>query len=241
MSLLQDQLKDLLPESFWVVAENDSRDSTLQQLRLLANEKPWVSLLELGTQDGRFPLRTDRLAFARNRLKQYAFELNHELDFVVVLDSDNVISGIRAEHVLSLISHLRTNPDISGAFSNSAPAYYDVWALRHPIWSPDDCWQRVKYRPLYLSRKRATRRFVAARQLTIPSVVPPIDVQSAFNGLGVYRAAAALSSEYVGRTTSGDEICEHVPFNLQIAAFSRLQILPNVVLRAPSEHLLLRS
>ena len=73
-------------------------------------------------------------------------------------------------------------------------------------------------------------RFRAAA--TTDMVSPPLGVDSAFNGLGLYRAAAlrsALAAQCRYRGTKNSYLCEHVPFHLCMrrAALS-IGVLPSL-------------
>lgn len=234
---LLDGLKDCMPELVVILGENDSEDDTTALLRQNAVHRPWLKVCELGSLDCTYPVRTDRLAVVRNLLLNEAKRVDPMPEFFVVVDSDNVIEGVSVDHVLKLINHLQQHQDVAAAFCNSLPAYYDIWTLRHTTWSADDCWEQVKQRPWWMPKQYAIQKYVRSRQRIISAEEGPIDVDSAFNGLGVYRLGSTTGATYSGHTESGIEACEHVSFNHHIARTHRLQIIPSVIIEAPAEHL----
>ena len=85
--------------------------------------------------------------------------------------------------------------------------YYDWWALRSPELLSYDCWDAKENQDGDCSEvsKRMTTK--------MPRVVTKVD--SAFNGIGVYRIRNILDCpecKYVGRIDDTDK-CEHVEFN----------------------------
>jgi hypothetical protein len=77
---------------------------------------------------------------------------------------------------------LEKNPSTAGVFANQAIAYFDVWALRHAIWCPDDCWKQVVARPRWMPPDIAQILYVHRRQFSIRVEARPIRVRSAFGG-----------------------------------------------------------
>ena len=133
---------------------------------------------------------------------------------------------------------LAAAPDRAGVFASAAPRYYDIWALRHPTWSPHDCWHRIWGRPARESFEAAKFREVFARQIALPRQLPPIEVRSAFGGLGIYRMSYGLDSAYAGLDGKGRETSEHVAFNEAIGrAGGRLHVFPDLQVGAPRQHL----
>ena len=62
----------------------------------------------------------------------------------------------------------------------------------------------------------AVKRYIGERQVRIAPNQHPIEVESAFGGIGIYRTAALHSAWYSGRDRVGREICEHVAFNFGV-------------------------
>ena len=144
----------------------------------------------------------------------------------------------RADSFAEAARWLGGSPARAAVLANAAPRYYDVWALRHDRWCPQDCWHPIWGRPEEESFEAAKFREVFARQIEIPAALPPIAVRSAFGGLGIYRLSAALAARYCGLDGAGREVSEHVAFNEAIArSGGELCIFPSLQVRAPEQHL----
>ena len=97
--------------------------------------------------------------------------------------------------------------------ANQRGRYYDIWALRHPLWCPSDCWEEAGfYQSLGMDRKRARFYAVDRKMHTIPETAAPIEVESAFGGTAIYKAQAYRAGTYKG-ICDGKGLCEHVPFH----------------------------
>lgn len=203
----------------------------------------WVGsrgrVIDAGVLSERLPRRTERIAFARNlgldEIRRFARGSEH----LVVLDLDDVLAEpVSSEAFAAAAAWLDADPRRAGAFANSTPCYYDIWALRHPRWCAGDCWRPIWNRPPDETYEAAKFREVFARQIAIPPGLPPIAVDSAFGGLGLYRMAYALQAGYRGLDADGEETCEHVAFNRDIRdAGGALHVFPSLRVHAPLEHL----
>ena len=120
-------------------------------------------------------------------------------------------------------------------FANSGGgAYFDLWALRHPELCPRDIWEEladqvIDYR---VSDAEAYQRTLAKRIFALAADAPPLEVDSAFGGLGIYKMSHILSNpaRYRGAKMKRDvgwQVCEHVAFHAGLrASGGRLFILP---------------
>ena len=241
----------------FVVVTNDSDDATAQILTDWAATRRWVKVLNVDGVASAIVGRTERLAVLRNF---YLVELRRRLkagcryDLMAVVDLDEVNQNLSVGAELGDVI-LQAPVDWGGLFANQRQAYYDVWALRHPRWCPDDCWQSVaKFQQIgwgdwhFLRRFQtqagvaARRRYVGERQVKIDPEDEPIEVDSAFGGFAIYKTSALASSWYSGRDSAGHEVCEHVAFNLGIRRIgAKLYIMPALLNDSPAEHLVLGS
>lgn len=224
-------------EAHFVFVENDSKDATREYIESWRANRKDCTLIS-----PTYPIahlkRTERLAICRNLALDFA--KRHLIDFglLIVFDVDLSINDLRASALVAAAEFLLSTPSAIGVFANSEPVYYDIWALRHPVWCPTDCWREIRHhRHWPLSYAEAT--FVSSRQLRIDRYAPPICVASAFNGLGIYRFAKVVDGRYCGVDLSGRETCEHVAFHASIAAQQERAffILPSLVVDAPLQHL----
>lgn len=224
-----------------IIVENDSADDTRLRLQEFAASRGNVRLIEADGLEERHPKRGDRLAVARNLYMDAVREDYYsDCDDLVVIDFDDVncepIDGAAFE---AARRWLWQEPNRRGVFANSAPFYYDLWPLRHPTWCPDDCWERVRKTQRALGLDEAVRRFVASRQIPIAPDTPPIMVDSAFGGLGIYRREATLGATYIGLDPDDEEVCDHASFNASVkGADGVLAIFPSLQNQSPIEHIM---
>lgn len=227
-------------ETAFVFVENDSDDDTRAQL------ESWLAAKDAGhliTKDGlaaAFPVRSERIAAARNAYLEFIRTSEfRNYDELIILDLDDINAPPATSEALKVASdYLWAKADLVGVFANAVPFYYDVWALRHPEWSPDDCWERVRQEAPSIGVAKAEKRFVYSRQVSIRPGTPPILVESAFGGLGVYKMQAALNGAYKGRREDGVPVCEHVTFNADLRSRGgELVVHPDLVVPSPAPHI----
>ena len=234
------RLSALYADARFIFAVSDSTDATVDVLdQWMAAGRPG-NVLNLGTLMSSVPVRTERLAVARNACLAEAHRLGYaEYEHLVVSDLDNVMAlPVSVDAFAAAACWLDGEARRAGVFANSTPKYYDVWSLRHELWCPHDCWQAIWYRDSDESFEAAKTREVFARQIAIPQWLSPIPVQSAFGGLGIYKAAYAKDARYKGTDNELRQTSEHVQFNKDIGqAGGRLYIFPSLIVQAPPEHL----
>jgi len=233
------RLSKLYARSAFLFAVSDATDSTAALLR------SWMAgragrVIDLGDLERRFERRTERIAHVRNACLD---EIRHSpwsgYSRLVTADMDDVLAvPVDAEAYARASAWLAAAADRAAVFASAAPRYYDIWALRHPTWCPHDCWHRIWGRPVGESFEAAKFREVFDRQIVLPAEMQPIEVRSAFGGLGLYRMPYALKAGYVGLDAQGREASEHVAFNEAIGrAGGRLHVFPELQVRAPQQHL----
>jgi hypothetical protein len=220
----------------WLLIESDSTDGTLDVLAGLKGRIRDFNFLPLGTLRERLPLRTERIAHCRNR---YVEEIRHnpaywDVDYVVVSDFDGLNSHLTAASVRSCWD--RDDWDICTA--NQDGPYYDIWALRHETWSPNDCYEQLKFLNRFnADTERNLYSAVHSRMIRIPVDSEWIEVDSAFGGLAIYPRKAFEESSYIGLNSAGEEICEHVTFHKILREQGyRIAINPKMINAAYTEH-----
>lgn len=213
----------------FLVIESDSDDDTIPRLARLAKEIPNFDFLTLGRLRDQFSIRTERLAICRN---VYLDELRDNpkyknVSHLVVSDLDGVCTDLSSSAFLSCWDQLAP---WNVCTANQGDFYYDIWALRHRTWCPNDCWQDyARWVPL-VGKRSAREMFIFSRMIHLPATQPMLEVDSAFGGLAVYERAAVLSSRYRGLTTDGEPICEHVTLCEQMRqAGNRIFINPSLI------------
>lgn len=219
------------------VVESDSTDRTVEKLEQLKKEGTHFNYTSLGNLAQQFPKRTARLAHCRNT---YLTELKNPkystAQYVLVADLDGTNNLLSKEGVQSCW-------DFEGwdvCTANQKGLYYDVWALRHPFLSPNDCWAHYDFVVENFQTKslEALTKTVRSRQFRIPRHAKPIEVASAFGGLALYKKETLKNARYTGLDAQGREVCEHVPFHQQIQQQGyKIFINPKLInCRPPKEH-----
>lgn len=200
----------------FLVIESDSSDKTIARLDNLSKKIANFEYLALGNLRQQRAKRTDRIAYCRNAyINIIASDPTYaDYDYVVIADLDGVNNVLRADAVQSCWT---SGEEWDVCCANQMGPYYDIWALRHPLWSPCDCWEQSRF--LHTNgagRFAAIYSSVYSRMLTIAPFSAWIDVDSAFGGCAIYTRAAITDVTYVGITATGYEVCEHVEVNRQI-------------------------
>jgi hypothetical protein len=214
----------------YVLLESDSYDGTANVLQAFDDRNGRGIVRSYGRLRRRFSARNERLAYLRNEYLRLSEESGYfdRCSLCVVLDLDRVNENLDPARLVTLLQE--TPREWAGLFANQSERYYDVWALRHPEWSPDDCWARVKNRPASMSEKDAVREFVEARMIRVPPDSERIEVESAFGGLGIYDLDMLRGCRYRGVAEDGSPVCEHVPMHAQIRKKGgRLFIEPSLI------------
>lgn len=238
-----EKLKGYFCKVAFIFIENDSRDQTKKIIREWGNKQDYFKLFSLDGLDEYEKNRTIRLEIARNAyinaIKQD--DSLHQHDYMIVLDMDDRGAyPLDLDSVKSALSFLCENEVRAAVFSNQATKYYDLWALRHPQLCPFDFWHEVLAKSLKgVSDQDAFDQVYLKVPKCIPSDMPPIQVESAFGGLGIYKMQFVLNNKscYVGHEFKyfvGEDVvfcklqtCEHVSFNRGISALGgQMFILP---------------
>ena len=211
---------DNFKKIYCLIVESDSNDLTLNKLRQLRERISNFEILSLGALAKTMPKRTERLAYCRNKVidQVRTNPAYQDVDFIVMADLDGVNLDLNSKKIASCWSS-KINWDVVTA--NQGDIYYDIWALRHPYWSPVDCIQQARHLEKIFSERAANNLAVWAKMIYLPEDRGFIPVDSAFGGLGIYKREAFLVGTYRGLSEDGVEICEHVYFhsNLRQAGY----------------------
>lgn len=237
-----EELRRALGRCDVVIVTNDNLDGTDDILESWRRQDGSHQLVRLDGLAERLPANVERITAARNAYLAWLQENragNHE--FVVVLDLDGPNQHMDVGAIVDLVQ----GPwqDWDAVFANQRQAYYDIFALRHPQWCPGCCLSELKARTkkfLFwkLGYARARNELIYRRQYAIPPSAPPIPVQSAFGGLGIYRASTLQTARYAARDQAGNPVCEHVALHeAMLQKGARLFIVPWLLNDAPAEHL----
>jgi len=220
----------------FLLVESDSSDNSIQVLSEIASKHKSFSFETLGSLRSKYPKRADRIAKCRNHyLELIKTRQDYEqVDYVVVADFDGVNSDLTEQSVKSCWER----DDWTVCAANQAAPYYDIWALRHTLWSPNDCWEQARFlERTGLSHFRSVCASVYSRMINIPPSANWIEVDSAFGGLAIYRKSALENVCYRGLDQAGEEVCEHVSLHEQIRSQGgRIFINPAMINAGLIEH-----
>ena len=246
-----ERLASMFRESFTVVVENDSNDRTKPILEAWGSGRAGHTALCLDGLAEREPVRTRRLEFARNVYVQAILgdPCLAACEYLIVIDMDDAASRpINPDELYKALEFLRSRPQAAAVFPNQRGPYRDLWALRHPQKCPDDVWEEVcdRAQRLGVDDAAAFAATFQTRLFSLPVDAPPLEVDSAFGGFGLYKLAyvARNPNPYLGykpkllRQADGSlevkrwQTCEHVHFHRGIRSLGgQLFVLPWLVNR----------
>lgn len=229
-----------------VIVENDSNDKTKQLLDNWAWEDENVILKTLDNIHQYVPnkkYRTEYIAFCRNVYIQEIAKLNYE--YSVIIDMDDVMAsdGFCPQGIINSLQTMEKDLTIGALSCISKPKYYDIWALRNRE-CYYDCWKRVFWSMCKesLTYTQAVNKYVNVHTKDYSQNTELIEVDSAFNGLSVYRNVALTKCKYVGLIDGlsvkpteleplDSEVCEHVPLNYMMKSLGyKLYINPRMII-----------
>ena len=122
---------------FYLV-ESDSNDSTIEKLNIIKSLDKNFNYHSLGKLRDKIPNRSERIAFCRNNYVKYILDGYNQYfsPYILVSDFDGINNKLSKASAESCF--LRDDWDVCS--SNQAGPYFDIWALRHKVWCPEDCW-----------------------------------------------------------------------------------------------------
>lgn len=227
---------NMFKEIHWYLVESGSTDQSTQVLAKIKSENKYFEFESLANTH---ESRTEVMAQARNA---YLVYLRNKVDikefpYVVVADFNLLNDKLTSKAVYS--SWARNDWDVVTA--NQSGKYYDIWALRHDLWSPNDCWKQHAFLREYIKfPELAITYAIRARMIKIPRNSNWIRVKSAFGGLGIYKTELLMKPGfYKGKDNDGEVICEHVPFHENlIKTGAKIFINPKLINTRNTDHTL---
>jgi len=250
----------LFKESYTLIVENGSKDKTKEILNQNLNEND----IFLFREDlNKLPNRGQRLESARNIIIDTIRD-NEKLkncDLFVVIDLDDVGTyKINDQDILKAVEFLFSKKKIGAVFANQLGTYNDMWTLRDQRYCKNDFW--VEVLQLLIKNKNLAeqiskdnfievkKRIIDKKTFSFDVNMPPILVESAFGGFGMYKMKNVINNKqkYIGvqniEVISKDkkkiklkyQKCEHVNFNQGIVEQNlELYILPFLINRGYRE------
>jgi hypothetical protein len=197
----------------WYLVESDSVDGTVLKLDDLKSRLDGFNYLSLGRLSDVFPERIDRLIHCRNKYVEYFHNLmNKRYDYVIVMDFDGINNLLTYDSFWSCWSK-----DGWGVVcANQKGPYYDIWALKHKYWNPNDCFQTTSFFNNFLDEYVSSLINVSSKQIVIPSEHEWIEVESAYGGIAIYTRQAFMSGKSYSSDVHLGIVCDSVPFHKNI-------------------------
>ena len=215
------------------LVESDSTDQTSKLLSNFASQIPNFSFLSLGNLKPNISDRIDRIRYCRNKYVSYIRNIpNSELPmYIAVADLDGMNKALSKK---ALVSCFNKN-DWDVVLSNQKFGYYDIFALRHKEWQPNDCFtalEELKQKiPLKNSNKtnligkiklnwaydRARNKAIYSKMIRIRRNSPWIQVNSGFGGFAMYKSQLFLQHDYSANSALTKE-SEHVALHNKIVS-----------------------
>lgn len=228
--------------SYCIIFENDSQDNTRKILLNWENNNNKVKILFENNLINEYQLRTQRLAYCRNKILEYIFdnELDKKYDYIINCDIDGIINDLNIDILNDNFKY--TNIwDVVGCV-NKNKQYYDYWGLlyKKSIFNCNifSC-QIKKYCNDW---KLGIKKFLQILNKTENF----LEVESCFNGVAIYKMNIIKNCRYDGdffcNICNGkciNEYCEHVSFHKNITEKNNGKIYINVnfeVGNVPKEH-----
>jgi hypothetical protein len=214
------------------LVESDSTDSTISVLENLRDEFANFDFVTLGALKKKIPERIARIRYCRNIYVKRVRDIlgEKEIDFVVVADLDGMNSRITPN---ALKSSFARN-DWGAVLANQTGGYYDLLALRHPSWCPQDVLTELRQKkmmidktpiPMFSMVRRTRRRWeydqarkgaIYSKMVRFKKSSEWIAVNSGFGGLGIYKAHLFSRFDYSLLEGDLDFESEHVAFSKRI-------------------------
>jgi hypothetical protein len=214
------------------LVESDSSDSTLSILEDLHMELENFNFVSLGDLRSEIPDRIHRIRHCRN---VYVKEIRRvlestDVEYVFVADLDGMNSRISSKAILSSFER----NDWGAVLANQRGGYYDVLALRHPTWCPQDVlvdlrheqslidntelpwWSFIRRTNRRIEYDRARKKAIYSRMIRIKPSEDWIEVNSGFGGLGIYKAELFKKFDYSLREGDLSFESEHVALSKKI-------------------------
>lgn len=205
--------KEFNIESIYVV-ESDSSDNTLTVLNRCKKKFKYFDFTSCGVLREKYALRLERICYCRNLYLDFVKKYYNKSDyFLLIVDFDNVSHEFSLDNITSDIIKYKAKESFCFT-ANQSHYYYDLWALRHEILMPHDCWKLFRQmKSLGFSESFSLRFSVLSKHFNLCSkrkIIVPVDC--AFGGAAIYTLPLPLESKYVGIDEDKNEVIDHYSF-----------------------------
>ena len=216
------------------IGENGSNDFTFDVIsKSKLNDIGILTFIDT-TFIEKFNDRIERLANARQRLKNSILNKNLIADYVCVVDLDDVLNkNFNKELIFDLLNNLKKNFTKYFAISvKSEPFYYDILNFESFEFPNRQVKQLQNNKKISSYNLRKKNIYDVQKKI---SKLNDIKAISAFNGLCIYNFNEFISSDYL--ENSQDVTPEHLFLNRQIHTNTNKTILiTENKLKMPDEH-----
>jgi len=215
------------------LVESDSTDQTCELLANLASQITNFSFISLGNLKPTIPDRIDRIRYCRNQYVSHIRNIpSNELPkYVAVADLDGMNKALSNKALLTCF--IKDDWDV--VLSNQKFGYYDIFALRHNEWQPNDCFteleelkQKIPFKnsnktnlinkiKLNWAYDKARNKAIYSKMIRIRKNSPWIQVNSGFGGFAIYKPQLFLQHDYSTNSVSNKE-SEHVALHNKIVS-----------------------
>ena len=181
---------------FIIIFENDSSDKTRELL------KSWLESSHIkknifkhvifkNNLDTLYPLRAHRLAYCRNCILNYIVDnnLEKEYQYAIHCDLDDRFWSIDYDSIVSCFQYEWDSWDAMTCV-NKKRTYYDFWALRC-----EKSWFNMNIFSCDTNNVDYTTK-ISGFETLLKNSVGPLQVQSSFNGLGIYKLSSIMFCRY---------------------------------------------
>jgi hypothetical protein len=211
------------------LVESDSCDQTSLLLEELEKKYSCLKHTNLGNLKDNIPNRIDRIRHCRNHYVKWIREnyIVNLWDYVVVVDLDGMNKKIELPGISSCFL---SDNNWDAVFANQKYGYYDIYALRHKVWMPYDCFRVLNIMKKKLELKLLKKpiqsfllkriyfdllrkKLVYDKMLKIPINSDWIQVNSGFGGLAIYKTKLFLTNDYSVINGQGRIRSEHIDFH----------------------------
>ena len=241
-----ERLNLIFEKTGYIFIENDSIDDTKHMLNKWGANRDNFHVHSLDGLDNYEKSRTIRLEITRNAyINLLKKNVNLcKFDFMIVLDMDDIaIYPIDLNEFKQSLLFLKADESRAGVFANQENNYYDLWALRDRNKYPKDFWHAVLINILEgMSEDESFKIEFEKIPHFFNKTAGPIEIDSAFGGLGIYKIQYVLNNKfsYVGHSYlflpseklsfTKLQTCEHVTFNFGILEQGgKLYIYPSLI------------
>ena len=218
----------------YFIVESDSEDHTVKSMEVIKSKNERFNFVSLGELQGVIPERIQRLSYCRDIYLSYIKnnQAKENWDVIVVMDLDGVNNKLSFSGFQKALNY-ESPWDVLTC--NQIGPYYDIYALRCKGWVEEDFLNlisiasqrindeiknvkggKIAQKLVYDYRTNQLRkRFAYKKMRFIPPWARPIEVDSAFGGLAIYKPKVLIMNDYQASETEIYE-CEHVVLHRKI-------------------------